>query len=275
MTGGVPALELRGVSIGYDDHAVVRDVDLTVARGEVVAVLGANGSGKTTLVRGLLGLARVLGGEIVVLGSSAATRADRARVGYVPQRHTVGGPVPSTVREVVASGRLPRRGLLRPLRRHDHQVVHDAIAAVDLEPFADTDLNTLSGGQQRRVLIARALASEPDVMVMDEPTAGVDRASQAALVASIARLRDRGVTLIVVTHEVGPLADVVTRALVMQDGRLVADGPLATETVDSGRGDGDHGDSAHHVHDPADPTSTHRRGLFRHPLGHLRDGGRR
>lgn len=274
----VPALELRGVSVGYDDHPVVVDVDLTVRRGEVVAVLGANGSGKTTLVRGLLGLARVLRGEVVVLGSSAHTRADRARVGYVPQRHTVGGPVPSTVREVVASGRLPRRGLVRPLRRHDHVVVADAIDAVDLQPFAGTDLNTLSGGQQRRVLIARALASEPDIMVMDEPTAGVDRASQAALARSVVRLRDRGVTLLVVTHDVGPLADLVTRALVMHDGRLVADGPLSRDLV----GVAGSGDAAHHVHDPADPTSSDRDGLLGlplgrslgHPLGHPL-GGRR
>jgi len=282
----VPALELRGVDIGYDERPVVRDVDLTVARGEVVAVLGANGSGKTTLVRGLLGLARVLSGEVVVLGTSAPTRAERARVGYVPQRHTVGGPVPSTVREVVASGRLPRRGLLRPLRRHDHQVVADAVEAVDLHAFADTDLNTLSGGQQRRVLIARALASEPDIMVMDEPTAGVDRASQAALVRSIARLHDRGVTLLVVTHEVGPLADVVSRALVMHGGRIVSDGPFVRDVsgTDPGHGDfvhgdfvhGDfvHGDFAHHVHDPADPTSPSRPGLLGHPL--IRPlGGRR
>ncbi|HZG98387.1 MAG TPA: ATP-binding cassette domain-containing protein [Nocardioidaceae bacterium] len=261
MTGPA-ALELRSVSVGYDEHPVVVDVDLTVQRGDVVAVLGANGSGKTTLVRGLLGLARVLHGEVVVLGSSAGSRADRARIGYVPQRHTVGGPVPATVREVVASGRLARRGLIRPLRRLDNQVIDDAIEAVDLAHHAGSDLNTLSGGQQRRVLIARALAAQPDVMVMDEPTAGVDRASQEALARTVARLRDRGVTVLVVTHEVGPLADVVNRALVMHGGRVTYDGPLTPELAAG------HADS-HHIHDPADPTGG-QHGL----LGSLLGGGR-
>ena len=255
------ALELHSVSIGYDDHPVVVDVDLTVQRSDVVAVLGANGSGKTTLVRGLLGLARVLHGRVIVLGSSAGSRGDRARIGYVPQRHTVGGPVPATVREVVASGRLARRGLLRPLRRVDSQVIDDAIGAVDLSHHAKSNLNTLSGGQQRRVLIARALAAQPDVMVMDEPTAGVDRASQEALARTVARLRDRGVTVLVVTHEVGPLTDVVNRAVVMHDGRVTYDGPL-TRGLAAGHAD------SHHVHDPADPTRG-QHGL----LGSLLGGG--
>jgi zinc transport system ATP-binding protein len=166
--------------------------------------------------------------------------------------------VPATVREVVASGRLARRGLLWPLRKADHAVVADAIDAVDLLPFADTDLNVLSGGQQRRVLIARALAAQPDVMVMDEPTAGVDRASQEALAGTVARLRERGVTVLVVTHEVGALADVVTRALVLHDGRITFDGPLTAELAG--------GADSHHVHDPANPVDAER-GLLGSFLG--------
>ena len=256
------ALELRAVSIGYDERPVVVDVDLTVQRGDVLAVLGANGSGKTTLVRGLLGLARVLHGEVFVLGSSAGSRADRARIGYVPQRHTVGGPVSATVREVVGSGRLARRGLVRPLGRADNEVIDNAIEAVDLAHHGGSDLNTLSGGLQRGVLIARALAAQPEIMVMDEPTAGVDRASQEALARSVGRLRDRGVTVLVVTHEVGPLTDVVNRAVVMHDGRITYDGPLTRELAAG------HADS-HHVHDPADPTRG-QHGL----LGSLLGGGR-
>ncbi|GAB3593984.1 metal ABC transporter ATP-binding protein [Angustibacter peucedani] len=251
MTARV-VVELRGVSVGYGERVVVRDVDLVVRDGEVVAVLGANGSGKTTLVRGLLGLATVLHGEIEVLGRSQRTRRDRARIGYVPQRHTVGGAIPSTVREVVASGRLPRLGLLGRQRAHDRQVVQEAIDAVHLGDLAGTDVGELSGGQQRRVLIARALAAEPEVLVMDEPTAGVDQASQHALAGTIRSLAARGVPMVVVTHEVGPLADVLTRAIVVDDGRITYDGPLPHAFDGHRHGEGV-GSDHHHLHDPLDP----------------------
>jgi zinc transport system ATP-binding protein len=276
-TDGSPetVVRLRGVSIGYDERAVVRDADLTVHQGDVVAVLGANGSGKTTLMRGLLGLATILSGEAEVLGDVVGSRRTRGHVGYVPQRQTVGGSIPSTVREVVESGRLPRRPLLGRRRPADRAAVTRAIAAVDLEPWADTDIARLSGGQQRRALIARALASEPDVMIMDEPTAGVDLASQQALATSIARLVDRGVTLLVVVHEVGPLAEVITRSVVVRDGRIVHDGPLhgGTSLHDpSHRGRPHHGHShetsepdAHHLDDPADPEQSP--GWLEHPIG--------
>ncbi len=245
-----PVIALRGVSVGYTDRAVVHDVDLVVQRGEVVAVLGANGSGKTTLVRGLLGLARILTGEVELLGRPVGVRGRSrwhgARIGYVPQRHTVGGTVASTVREVVSSGRLPRLGRVGWMRAADRSAVSAAIDAVDLTPWADVDIADLSGGQQRRALIARALASEPEVLIMDEPTAGVDQASQQALARSVARLVQLGVTLLIVTHEVGPLAGVVTRAVVVSEGLLTYDGPLEDSMI--GASDGAHD---HHVHDPA------------------------
>jgi len=247
---GPPVVRLSGVSIGYGDRAVVRDVDLTVADGEVVAVMGANGSGKTTLVRGLLGLATVLAGDVEVLGRPLRTRQDRARVGYVPQRHTVGGAVASTVREVVASGRLARVGWLGRLGARDREVVQRAIEAVDLSPMAGSDIAELSGGQQRRVLIARALAAEPEVLVMDEPTAGVDLASQQALARTVGRLTERGVTMLIVTHEVGPLIDVVTRAIVLRDGSIAYDGPLATSPVGQDAGE-------HHLHEAGDCADPH------------------
>lgn len=228
-----PVIELRDVAVGYGDRVVVSGVDLRITDGEVVAVLGANGSGKTTLIRGILGLADVLHGQVELHGRPVRSRRDRARIGYVPQRHTVGGAVPSTVREVVSSGRLPRMGLLARMGPADRAVVRASIEAVDLTAVADVDIAQLSGGQQRRALIARALAAEPDLLVMDEPTAGVDQASQQALAQTIRRLAARAVPMVVVTHEVGPLADVVTRAIVLSGGRVTYDG-------------GQHGDGDHH-----------------------------
>lgn len=222
-----PVLELAGTSVGYDGRAVVRGVDLRVVVGEVVVVLGPNGSGKTTLVRGVLGLAQVLGGTMQLFGTPSERFRDRARIGYVPQRHTVAGAVPSTVREVVSSGRLARLGPFGRPGRADRVAVDRAIDTVGLLPQARESVGELSGGQQRRVLIARALASEPQLLVMDEPTAGVDASNQHALAATLAELAERGVTMLLVAHEVGPVAPLITRALVLHDGRISFDGDPA------------------------------------------------
>ncbi len=175
-------------------------------------MLGSNGSGKTTLARGVLGLAAVLAGTVEVLGAPVGRLTERGRVGYVPQRHTVSGAVPATVREVVGVGRLARLGLFRRLGGSDRAAVAEAVAAVGLADRRDDPVASLSGGQQRRVLVARALAAEPELLLMDEPTAGVDAASQVALAAVLADVSATGTTLLVVTHEAGPRAGVLQRA---------------------------------------------------------------
>jgi zinc transport system ATP-binding protein len=234
------AVRLRNASIGYGDVPIVQRVDLTVRPGEAVAILGSNGSGKTTLARGLLGLAPVLGGEVEMLGAPVGRLRERGRVGYVPQRHTVSGAVPATVREVVAVGRLARLGLFRRLRPADRAAVGEAVAAVGLADRMDQPVASLSGGQQRRVLVARALAAQPELLIMDEPTAGVDAASQDALAEVLARVSAAGTTLLVVTHETGPLAGVLTRAVVVDHGRIRYDGRLAGADAAAGHGQDDH-----------------------------------
>ncbi|MGY2075514.1 MULTISPECIES: metal ABC transporter ATP-binding protein [unclassified Blastococcus] len=220
------AVRLSGASIGYDDVPIVAGVELTVRHGEAVAILGSNGSGKTTLARGLLGLATVLDGEVEVLGAPVGRLRERGRIGYVPQRHTVSGAVPATVREVVSVGRLARLGLFRRLGAADRVAVGEAVAAVGLADRMEEPVASLSGGQQRRVLVARALAAQPELLIMDEPTAGVDAASQHALAEVLGRVSATGTTLLVVTHETAPLAGVLTRAVVVDHGRIAYDGPL-------------------------------------------------
>jgi zinc transport system ATP-binding protein len=237
---GATAVRLRQATIGYGDVPIVQGVDLTVRHGEAVAVLGSNGSGKTTLARGLLGLAAVLGGEVDVLGAPVGRLPERGRIGYVPQRHTVSGAVPATVREVVAVGRLARQGLLRRLGAADRAAVGDAVAAVGLADRMEEPVASLSGGQQRRVLVARALAAQPELLIMDEPTAGVDAASQDALAEVLARVSAAGTTLLVVTHELGPLAGTLARAVVVDHGRISYDGSL----------DGAEATPGHDHHDP-------------------------
>ncbi|WP_369138113.1 metal ABC transporter ATP-binding protein [Modestobacter versicolor] len=214
-------LELRGAAFGYRRRPVLSGVDLTVQPGEVLAVRGPNGAGKSTLVRGLLGSSEVLAGEVRLFGEPRARFRDWQRVGYVPQRSTVVGSVPVTVRELVSSGRLSRVGPWRRFGEADHCAVDCALEGVGLAGFDRRPVAELSGGQQRRALVARALAGDPELLVLDEPTAGVDAGNQRVLAATLAGLAATGTTVVVVVHEVGPLAPVVTRTVAV--GRTAGD----------------------------------------------------
>ncbi|HET7399140.1 MAG TPA: metal ABC transporter ATP-binding protein [Intrasporangium sp.] len=239
--GGEVVLRLEDATFGYGERPVLSHADLTVRRGEVVAVLGPNGSGKSTLVKGVLGLNELMSGRVEMFGVPREQFADRARLGYVPQRHTLSGSVRATAEEIVASGRLPRLGLLGRMRATDRQVVARALEVVGLADRAATEVSTLSGGQQRRVLIARALAGQPDVLLMDEPTAGVDAANQHVLADVLARLVAQGVTMVVVTHELGALARLLTRIVVVDAGRITFDGSPQRYAAER--------DLVHHEHD--------------------------
>ncbi|MFI6498331.1 metal ABC transporter ATP-binding protein [Nonomuraea typhae] len=215
---------MTGGRVTLDRRAILDGVDLTVCPGEVVAIMGANGSGKSTLVRALLGLIPLSGGQTLVYGEPPAKFRDWRRIGYVPQRLAVGGGVPATVREIVASGRIARQSRLRRTGKDDRAAVTHALAAVDLGDRAGDPVQSLSGGQQQRVLIARALAGEPDVFVMDEPTAGVDAESQHLLADTLGGLVRDGRTVVLVAHELGPLEPVITRGVLVRAGRIEHDG---------------------------------------------------
>ncbi|WP_205470860.1 metal ABC transporter ATP-binding protein, partial [Nocardioides sp. SYSU D00038] len=218
-------VRLAGGSVAIGGRPIVRGVDLTVDAGEFVVVLGANGSGKSTLVRALTGLRPLASGSLELFGTPFDRFRDWHRIGFVPQRVGAASGVPASVWEVVASGRLTRRRLLRPLSAADRRAVDDALGVVGLRDRARDGVSHLSGGQQQRVLIARALAGQPELFFLDEPTAGVDQANQRALADALAQLKARGATVVLVAHELGPLAPLVDRAVVMSDGRIVRDGP--------------------------------------------------
>ncbi|HEX6873584.1 MAG TPA: ATP-binding cassette domain-containing protein [Micromonosporaceae bacterium] len=242
-------VQVRDGVVAYGARPVLAGVNLTVHRGEVVAILGANGSGKSTLIRAVLGLVPLRSGSVRLFGADRGRhlRQQWRRIGYVPQRLGAGGGVPATVGEVVTSGRLARRGLLRPSRAADRTAVAEALTAVGLAEHIADPVSTLSGGQQQRTLIARALAAEPELLVLDEPTAGVDAASQAAFAGALASFVDNGGTVLLVAHELGPLEPLVTRAIVVHHGGIAHDGPVP-------RPAGHHADPAHeHVHPHAPP----------------------
>jgi zinc transport system ATP-binding protein len=210
-----PLLQFRCADLGYAREPLLREVDLTVYAGDCLVVTGANGAGKTTLVRAALGLADVISGNL---------RFGTPRWGYVPQRHSVAAAVPATVAEVVAVGRLPLTNPLRrwrpSARRSDRAAVLTALETVGLAERAADPVATLSGGQQRRVLMARALAAEPALLLLDEPTAGVDEANQHVIAAVLHRLRQSGVGVLVVTHEPDALEEAPTHQVEVRSGRV-------------------------------------------------------
>ncbi|MBZ9641891.1 metal ABC transporter ATP-binding protein [Streptomyces sp. PSKA30] len=221
---GEPVISMRGIRADLGSRPVLRGIDLTVRHGEVVALLGANGSGKSTAVRSLIGQVPVSAGRIELFGTPQRRFRDWARVGYVPQRTTAAGGVPATVTEVVSSGRLSR-ARFGVLRKADHAAVHRALELVGMADRAKDSVGALSGGQHQRVLIARALASEPELLIMDEPMAGVDLDSQEVLARTLREQVAGGTTVLVVMHELGPLEPLIQRAVVLRDGCVLHDGP--------------------------------------------------
>jgi zinc transport system ATP-binding protein len=219
-----PVISLRGVRAELGSRPVLRGIDLTVRRGEVVSLLGANGSGKSTVIRGVIGQVPLSAGEIELFGTPRRRFRDWSRVGYVPQRTTAAGGVPATVTEVVSSGRLSR-ARFGVLRGADHAAVRHALELVGMADRAKDSVDALSGGQHQRVLIARALASEPELLIMDEPMAGVDLASQEVLAQTLKDQVAAGTTVLLVLHELGPLEPLIDRAVVLRDGCVLHDGP--------------------------------------------------
>jgi zinc transport system ATP-binding protein len=211
------ALQLEKVTFAYG-HAppVLRDVELEVERGEFVAIAGPNGGGKTTLVRLVVGLEQPTSGRVELMVR---------KVGYLPQRTQAGIDAPVTVRELVTTGRASRTRLLGPLTAADRVSVQEAIDRVGLGPHADRRLTTLSGGQQQRAFIAKALAADPELLVLDEPTTGVDVEAQDAIAALLQRLRtELEMTILYVSHEFGAVEQFVERIVLVRGG-IVFDGP--------------------------------------------------
>ncbi|MGB2572336.1 metal ABC transporter ATP-binding protein [Micromonospora citrea] len=244
-----PVITVAHGVVGYDGRPVLRDVSLSVTAGEVVAVLGANGSGKSTLIRAVLGLVPLAAGSVELFGAPLRRFRQWRRIGYVPQRLGAGGGVPATVREVVASGRLARRGVLRPPGRADREAVEEALRAVGLADRAGDPVATLSGGQQQRTLIARALAGRPELLVLDEPTAGVDAASQEAFAGALRDFVAGGGTVLLVAHELGPLRPLISRAVVVHQGGIAHDGAVPEPAGHHAEPDHDHV----HPHGPDEP----------------------
>ena len=227
MTGS-PLLEVEDVSFSYGSDAILDGVDLRVGAGEFVALVGPNGSGKSTLLRVVLGLLQPDRGRVRLLGTAPDAVRERWRIGYVPQRPALARDLPATVEEVVAAGRLPRRGWWRRLGADDRRQIEHAMEAVELLHLRHRRVSELSGGQQQRAFIAKAFATGPDLLILDEPVAGVDVESQRRFRDSLTHeVREHGAAVLLVSHELGAVADDLDRVVVLRQGRVFFDGPPA------------------------------------------------
>lgn len=213
------AIEARAVRFGYGGVPVLEGADLTVEAGQFVVLTGPNGSGKSTLIKLIVGLLAPEGGEVRVLGRPASDPAARRRIGYAPQAAPGRMVLPVSVTEVVEAGIAPRRALLRRPGRAEHEQVEGALGAVGMTDLAGECVFELSGGQQQRAMIARALVGEPPVLILDEPTTGIDRQFRPRLVLELRRRADRGTAVVVVSHDPDDFHDVCDRILFMEDGR--------------------------------------------------------
>ena len=219
-------LEIHDLTVAYHKRPVLWGVDVEVPAGQLVGVIGPNGAGKSTLIKAAMGLLPVSSGWVKVFGQPV--KDNLRRVGYVPQRESVDWDFPVSVMDVVLMGRYGHLGLFKRPRKEDREVARECLEKVKMLPYADRQISNLSGGQQQRVFLARALAQDSDLYFMDEPFAGVDAATEAAIVTILQELKDQGKTLLVVHHDL-PTAKTYFDSLLLLNMRVVAFGP--TEEV--------------------------------------------
>jgi manganese transport system ATP-binding protein len=220
------AVDVVSVIVRYDRVLALDGVTLSVERGTALGIVGPNGSGKSTLLKTVAGLIRPDSGTVRVFGDAPSALRPGA-IGYVPQIEEVDFSFPVCVRDVVSMGRYPRLGPFTPFRAADRKAVDDAIAALDLGAFATRHISELSGGQQQRVFVARAIAQAPDLLLLDEPTTGVDAATEEALLHIVRDLVAGGMPVLMTTHDLDRATDWFDR-LVVVDHRILADGDPAT-----------------------------------------------
>lgn len=218
-----PTLELENVSARYDGTWALEGVSFRVARGDQVAVVGPNGAGKSTLFNVVAGILQPQQGRVRVYGSGPG---GHICVGYVPQRNRVDWRFPVNVADVVMMGRVGQIGMLRRPSRQDWDRVRAALDQVEMGSFAQRQIGELSGGQQQRVFLARALAQEAELLLLDEPLAGLDLPSQEAILRIVAQMRDQGMTVLIATHDLNQAAEQFDK-MILLNRRLVAYGPPA------------------------------------------------
>ncbi len=223
-SGALPAIEVHDLTVAYHTQPVLWDVDLALPEGKLIAVVGPNGAGKSTLLKAILGLVEPITGWVKVFGEPYEDR--RSWVGYVPQRESVDWDFPTNALDVVAMGLYGNLGWFkRPGRRHK-ELALECLDKVGMRDYAGRQISQLSGGQQQRVFLARALAQDARLYLMDEPFAGVDATTERAILGLLQQLRSEGRTVIAVHHDLQTVAEYFDY-VVLLNMRLVASGPIS------------------------------------------------
>jgi len=217
-----PIIEVRHLTVSYGTRPALLDVSLAIEPDQLVGVIGPNGSGKSTLIKVILGFVRPDVGEVLIAGQEVEKA--KGKVAYVPQRGAVDWDFPITVREVALMGRYQRIPWHRSPGREDRDAALEALAMVRMSDFADQQIGQLSGGQQQRVFLARALAQGADILLLDEPFAGVDAATERAILEVLERAKAAGKTLVVVHHDLTTAAEYFDKLILLKQ-RLYAYGP--------------------------------------------------
>ena len=217
-----PALELHNVTVTYSQKPVLWNIDYTLPTGKLIGVVGPNGSGKTTMIKSVMGLVPMSSGYIKVFDKSLAEL--RQRVSYVPQRGSVDWDFPASVLDVVLMGRLKNNNIFKRFSKQDKEIAMECLKKVKMENFIKRQISELSGGQQQRVFLARSLAQQADLYLMDEPFVGVDAATESAIIELLKDMRAQGKTIMVVHHDLQTVREYFDW-LVLLNTRLVASGP--------------------------------------------------
>lgn len=223
-------LDVAGLSAGYDRSTVLENVTFSIPNGTITGIVGPNGAGKSTLLKTMLGLLDATAGRVRFFGGSL--EAHRPDVAYMPQSITVDHTFPVTVLDVVLMGTYPRLGWIRRPRSRERQRSRDALVEVGLEHLSDRPIGSLSGGQRQRVFLARALAQDPELLIMDEPFQGVDAVSEATIIDALRALRGAGKTVIMVHHDLGTVPAYCDR-VVLLNRRILGSGPTDQEFTPS------------------------------------------
>jgi len=226
----VPIFDVKNLNFEVKNQQILTNISLEIFSSEYIAIIGPNGGGKTTLIRMLLGLDTPTNGDIKIFGKKLSSFDEWHKIGYVPQRAShVDNSFPATVLDIVKMGRTSQLGFFSSFGEVDKKLVHDAMHKMDVLNLGDKMIGTLSGGQRQRVMIARALASKPEILILDEPNTGVDMVSQKRFYALLRELnKEHGITIVFITHDIGVIADDIARLFTINQKAIICNDPKQT-----------------------------------------------
>ncbi len=222
-----PIFDVKNLNFTVSGQHILSNISFEIFNSEYIAIIGPNGGGKTTLIRMLLGLDKPTSGEVKLFGKRLKDFKQWHKIGYVPQRAShVDANFPATVQDIVNMGRTSKRGLFSSMSSEDRQIVKDSMGKMGVYDLKDKMVGTLSGGQRQRVMIARALASSPEILILDEPNTGVDMVSQKSFYALLAKLnREENITIVFITHDIGVIADDIGRLFTINQKAIICNDP--------------------------------------------------